>query len=150
MATGFSPPPKTPWRHSAGAADGSAAFVARTLLVGDEPRDIVFAQGHAFIATPLKIVELFGDTPRALAERFGTQRDPTVPTEIPARRPRDQLDCSARRVAAEQRTLRPLENLNPLQVEQIELRPLHAWHVYTVDIHADRRITRDHVLLMTE
>ena len=92
-----------------------APFVARTLLVGDEPRDIVFAQGRAFITTarrgqhrthpslagvpgagdpqlhtpgigradvwvfdieepgdgiggtPLEIVELFGDTPRALA-----------------------------------------------------------------------------------
>ena len=101
--------------HVADSANGSAAFVARTLLVGDEPRDIVFAQGRAFIATahrgqhrthaslsavpgagdpqlhtpgigradvwvfdaerpgggvggtPLKIVELFGDTPRALA-----------------------------------------------------------------------------------
>ena len=90
-------------------------FVARTLLVGDEPRDIVFARGRAFITTahrgqqrthpsiadvpgagdpqlhtpgigradvwvfdaeqpgpgvggtPLRIVELFGDTPRALA-----------------------------------------------------------------------------------
>ena len=90
-------------------------FVARTLLVGDEPRDIVFAQGRAFITTahrgqqrthpsiadvpgagdsqlhtagigradvwvfdaeqpgsgvggmPLRIIELFGDTPRALA-----------------------------------------------------------------------------------
>ena len=97
------------------AADGGAAFVARTLMVGDEPRDIVFAQGRAFVATahrgqhrthaslsavpgagdpelhtpgigradvwvfdaelpgrgvggtPLKIIELFGDTPRALA-----------------------------------------------------------------------------------
>ena len=93
----------------------SVPFVARTLLVGDEPRDIVFAQGRAFITTahrgqhrthasiagvpgagdpelhtpgigradvwvfdagqpgagvggtPLKIIELFGDTPRALA-----------------------------------------------------------------------------------
>ena len=90
-------------------------FVARTLLVGDEPRDIVFARGRAFITTahrgqqrthpslahipgagdpqlhtpgigradvwvfdaeqpgsgvggtPLRIIELFGDTPRALA-----------------------------------------------------------------------------------
>lgn len=97
------------------AADSFVPFVARTLLVGDEPRDIVFAEGRAFIATahrgqhkthasisevpgagdpelhtpgvgradvwvfdaeqpgagvggkPLKIVELFGDTPRALA-----------------------------------------------------------------------------------
>ncbi|TQV87233.1 hypothetical protein FLL46_15240 [Aliikangiella coralliicola] len=90
-------------------------YVARTLLVGDEPRDIVFAKNRAFITTahrgqhrthsslagvegagdpllhepgigradiwvfdadepgaavggtPLKIIELFGDTPRALA-----------------------------------------------------------------------------------
>ena len=97
------------------APDPGVPFVARTLLVGDEPRDIVFAQGRAFITTahrgqqrtdpslaevpgagdpelhtpgigradvwvfdavqpgpgvggtPLKIVELFGDTPRALA-----------------------------------------------------------------------------------
>ena len=97
------------------AAEPGVPFVTRTLLVGDEPRDIVFAQGRAFITTahrgqqrthpsiadvpgagdprlhtagvgradvwvfdagqpgagmggkPLKIVELFGDTPRALA-----------------------------------------------------------------------------------
>ncbi len=94
---------------------GTPPTVTRTLLVGDEPRDIVFAQGRAFITTahrgqhrthpsiaavpgagdpqlhvagvpradvwvfdpanlgaalggvPLKIVELFGDTPRGLA-----------------------------------------------------------------------------------
>ncbi|MGI9285735.1 MAG: YncE family protein [Pseudomonadales bacterium] len=93
----------------------SPARVTRTMLVGDEPRDIVFAQDRAFITTahrgqhrthaslagvdgagdpathtpgtpradvwvfdasnpgdepggrPLKIIELFGDTPRALA-----------------------------------------------------------------------------------
>ena len=103
-----------PLRPASGQALG-APFVARTLLVGDEPRDIVFAQGRAFVTTahrgqhrshpsiahvpgagdpqihtpgigradiwvfnaadpggsvggvPLKIVELFGDTPRALA-----------------------------------------------------------------------------------
>ena len=97
------------------AREPGVPFVTRTLLVGDEPRDIVFAQGRAFITTahrgqqrtdpslaevpgagdpelhtpgigradvwvfdaeqpgpgvggtPLKIVELFGDTPRALA-----------------------------------------------------------------------------------
>ncbi len=97
------------------AAEPGVPFVTRTLLVGDEPRDIVFAQGRAFVTTahrgqqrthpsiadvpgagdprlhtagvgradvwvfdagqpgagmggkPLKIVELFGDTPRALA-----------------------------------------------------------------------------------
>ena len=96
-------------------AEPGVPFVARTLLVGDEPRDIVFAQGRAFITTahrgqqrthpsiadvpgagdpqlhtagigradvwvfdaeqpgsgvggrPIKIIELFGDTPRALA-----------------------------------------------------------------------------------
>ncbi|MCW8879343.1 MAG: hypothetical protein OQK51_19995, partial [Kangiellaceae bacterium] len=95
--------------------DQDAPYIARTLLVGDEPRDIVFAKGKAFIATahrgqhrthssiadvegagdpelhepgvgradlwvfdpenltneiggkPIKIIELFGDTPRALA-----------------------------------------------------------------------------------
>ncbi|MGI9274736.1 MAG: YncE family protein [Endozoicomonas sp.] len=95
--------------------DTARGAVKRTLLVGDEPRDIVFAKGKAFITTahrgqhrahgslrnvqgagdpqihtpsvaradvwvfdasnqrralggkPLKIVELFGDTPRALA-----------------------------------------------------------------------------------
>ena len=100
---------------STDAALRPVPIVARTLLVGDEPRDIVFAQGRAFITaahrgqhrshasiagvpgagdpklhtpgigradvwvfeaeqpgagvggTPLKIVELFGDTPRALA-----------------------------------------------------------------------------------
>ena len=103
-----------PLRPADGQAPG-APFVARTLLVGDEPRDIVFARGRAFITTahrgqhrthpsiahvpgagdpklhtpgigradlwvfdgadpgggvggtPVKIVELFGDTPRALA-----------------------------------------------------------------------------------
>ncbi len=89
-------------------SDASHAYVARTLWVGDEPRDIVFAgpnRSRAFITTahrgqnrpsdpqlttpgipradvwvfdasapgdsaggdPLTIVELFGDTPRALA-----------------------------------------------------------------------------------
>lgn len=95
--------------------DDSVPHVTRTLLVGDEPRDIVFANGKAFITTahrgqqreqsylsgvegagdsqlvtasvkradvwvfdindlgttlggrPQKIIELFGDTPRALA-----------------------------------------------------------------------------------
>lgn len=95
--------------------DLQVPFVERTLLVGDEPRDVVFAQGRAFVTTahrgqhrthpsladvpgagdpklhtpsigradvwvfdpdqlgsgvggvPLKIIELFGDTPRALA-----------------------------------------------------------------------------------
>ncbi|MCO7224941.1 hypothetical protein [Pleionea sp. CnH1-48] len=95
--------------------DNGVPYVARTLLVGDEPRDIVFARDKAFITTahrgqhrshssiagvtgagdpqlhtpgvgradvwvfdasqvgaslggtPLKIIELFGDTPRALA-----------------------------------------------------------------------------------
>ncbi len=96
-------------------AEGATPAVVRTLLVGDEPRDIVFAQGRAFVTTahrgqhrthdsiagvagagdpqlhsasvaradvwvfdaaglggslggtPVAIVELFGDTPRALA-----------------------------------------------------------------------------------
>jgi len=95
--------------------DSPVPFVATTLLVGDEPRDIVFAKGRAFITTahrgqhrnhaslsnvpgagdaelnsagvkradiwvfdgeetgpglggtPIKIISLFGDTPRALA-----------------------------------------------------------------------------------
>lgn len=95
--------------------DTPSPYVKRTLLVGDEPRDIVFANGKAFITTahrgqhrthssissvegagdprlhepgvgrsdiwvfepdnlgdtlggtPIKIIELFGDTPRALA-----------------------------------------------------------------------------------
>jgi len=95
--------------------DQEIPYVSRTLLVGDEPRDIVFAKGKAFIATahrgqhrnhpsiedvegagspqlhepgigradlwvfdpdnlsnqlggkPAKIIQLFGDTPRALA-----------------------------------------------------------------------------------
>lgn len=95
--------------------DRSIPYVSDTLLVGDEPRDIVFAKGNAFITTahrgqhrshpsiadvpgagdsklhtpgipradiwvfdtsnlgntlggkPVKIIELFGDTPRALA-----------------------------------------------------------------------------------
>ena len=85
---------------------GAAPHVVRTLLVGDEPRDIVFANGRAFITTahrgqnsgvpfadlttpgigradvwvfngtdpgmtlggmPLAVINLFGDTPRALA-----------------------------------------------------------------------------------
>ncbi|OUS30330.1 hypothetical protein A9Q99_06515 [Gammaproteobacteria bacterium 45_16_T64] len=97
------------------ALDKSVPHVRETLLVGDEPRDIVFAKGKAFITTahrgqhrvdpsiaqvegagnpqlhepgvsradiwifdsaalgegvggtPLQIIELFGDTPRALA-----------------------------------------------------------------------------------
>lgn len=99
---------------AASPATPGAAFVKRTLLVGDEPRDIVFARNRAFITTahrgqhrthpsiasvpgagdpqlhtagvgradvwvfdagnpgagvggtPLRIIELFGDTPRAL------------------------------------------------------------------------------------
>ena len=102
-------------RLSPAASTAQAPSVARTLLVGDEPRDIVFAQGRAFVTTahrgqhrthpsvqavpgagdprlhtpgvgradvwvfdieepgdgiggtPVEIVELFGDTPRALA-----------------------------------------------------------------------------------
>ena len=102
-------------KPSADSSTDHAPHVARTLLVGDEPRDIVLAEGRAFITTahrgqhrthqslrgvpgagdprlhtagigradvwvfdleepgdgvggrPLKIVELFGDTPRALA-----------------------------------------------------------------------------------
>jgi YVTN family beta-propeller protein len=100
---------------SVSVVDPVARRVVRTLLVGDEPRDIVFARGRAFVTTahrgqhrshpslagvpgagdpqlttpgvpradvwvfdarrpgpgpggrPLRIVELFGDTPRALA-----------------------------------------------------------------------------------
>ncbi len=100
--------------RSSSTSISSPPFVSRTLLVGDEPRDIVFANNRAFITTahrgqhrthpsiahiegagdpqlhtagiaradvwifdaahpgegfggtPLKIVELFGDTPRAL------------------------------------------------------------------------------------
>ena len=100
---------------SMGSSTSQSPFVARTLLVGDEPRDIVFAQGRAFITTahrgqhrthpslhgvpgagdpelhtpgigradvwvfdieepgdgvgglPIRILALFGDTPRALA-----------------------------------------------------------------------------------
>ncbi len=100
---------------SVSIVDVRARRVVRTLLVGDEPRDIVFAAGRAFVTTahrgqhrthpsiahvpgagdpklttpgvpradvwvfdaarpgpgpggtPLRIVELFGDTPRALA-----------------------------------------------------------------------------------
>ncbi|MCY3928268.1 MAG: hypothetical protein OXG81_08330 [Acidobacteria bacterium] len=100
---------------AADSTTNSTAFVRRTLLVGDEPRDIVFARDRAFVTTahrgqhrthpsiaavpgagtpqlhtagigradvwvfdakdpgagvggsPLRIVELFGDTPRALA-----------------------------------------------------------------------------------
>ena len=33
------------------ATEPGVPFVTRTLLVGDEPRDIVFAQGRAFITT---------------------------------------------------------------------------------------------------
>jgi YVTN family beta-propeller protein len=86
-------------------SNASAPRVARTVLVGDEPRDIVFAQGRAYIATahrgqntardpqlttpgvgradvwvfnpaalgetlggtPVTVITLFADTPRALA-----------------------------------------------------------------------------------
>ena len=40
-----------PLSDSVSIVDGAASVVKRTLLVGDEPRDIVFAKGKAFITT---------------------------------------------------------------------------------------------------
>ena len=63
---------------------------------------------------------------------------------------RNEVDCPADRVAAEQRPLRPAQNFNALQVDKVEHRPDAARDINPVDINADAGICMNGEIELTQ
>lgn len=60
--------------------------------------------------------------------------------KIAARLPADDAERAAGRIAAEQRALRPLQHLDPFDVEQGRAQTLRAAEIDAVNIDADARV----------
>ena len=130
------------------AAQRPAVLAAQILPVGVEHArqrggrlDVAIRLGHAARhahAQALRQRTAHRAFDRAAVEAFVARVDVAVQFSLAGVRA-DVLDQAARRVAPEQRALRPAQHFHALDVEQLARKPVHRPHVGIIDINRDRR-----------